>query len=244
VGPLESRDRSLALEENRVRDIGLAIDWRAEWERCAPDYVSALLREPPREQEAREELLFCLLGGHGIAFELARSAWERLVEIDCLSNLWDRGDLEKTIAIQLNEPQFRPVRRDGSLRRYRYPTSKATQLVNALSWLDQYEQLVATLSEIPNERDRRILMCTCPGVGMKTASWYLRNVGLARELAVIDIHILRALDSQGRLPAGRLPSAYDRIERAFLDWCGEVGAPPGAFDLFLWDLQRRTRQRR
>jgi thermostable 8-oxoguanine DNA glycosylase len=66
----------------------------------------------------------------------------------------------------------------------------------------------------------------------------LRNVGLGQALAVIDIHVLRALTAAGRVSDARLPRDYDAIEQRFLSWCEELNAPPAAFDLMLWEWQR------
>jgi thermostable 8-oxoguanine DNA glycosylase len=61
---------------------------------------------------------------------------------------------------------------------------------------------------------------------------------LAEGLAVVDIHVLRALASAGRVTEARLPRDYYAVERCFLEWCQELDAPPAAFDLMLWELQR------
>jgi thermostable 8-oxoguanine DNA glycosylase len=66
----------------------------------------------------------------------------------------------------------------------------------------------------------------------------LRNLGLAQELAILDVHLLRALTAAGRVAGARLPRDYDLVEAAFLDWCRELDAPPAGFDLFVWEWQR------
>jgi len=96
------------------------------------------------------------------------------------------------------------------------------------------------LAAINDEGGRRKRLCECPGVGLKTASWLLRNIGLAAQLAVIDVHVLRALVDAGRVSGARLPRDYVVVERQFLDWCDELGASPAAFDLLLWEWQRAT----
>ena len=65
---------------------------------------------------------------------------------------------------------------------------------------------------IDDERVRRELLCGCPGFGYKTASWLLRNLGLGRGLAIIDVHVLRALADERRLVDVRLPRDYARVE--------------------------------
>jgi N-glycosylase/DNA lyase len=211
--------------------------WRA-WVEKADCYVDAVRRPRADEEAIRSEFLFCLLGGHGIMYELAESAWERLVEFGCLNYHWNHDELREQLERELARPQFRPVKRDGTLRRYRYPQSKARVVAEALHWLQCVGPLTAALEDVTNERERRKLLCLCPGIGLKTASWILRNSGYASELAVLDIHILRAMEREGRRPPGHLPKAYEIIEDAFLAWCRELAVPAAAFDLFLWEWQR------
>lgn len=224
-------DRDVA--ESLIRDDS----WRAVWSAHHARYDAAVSCAPSSESEFGDELVFCLLGGHGITFELSLSAAERMRELEIFGD-WERSQLEGVIHDELSAPQFRPVKRDGSLRRYRYPAAKARLVADAVQWVKANRPLVALLEQEPDETVRRQLLLGCPGIGPKTASWLLRNAGLAANVAVLDVHVLRAMASEGRLPAGRLPSAYLRIEASFLAWCKELAVAPAAFDLFLWEWQR------
>lgn len=90
------------------------------------------------------------------------------------------------------------------------------------------------------ERDRRAWLVGCPGPGPKSASWMLRNTGWAHHLAILDVHVLRAMTEAGVIADVRLPADYETVERRFLDWCRRLGAAPAIFDLFLWEWQRGT----
>jgi N-glycosylase/DNA lyase len=96
------------------------------------------------------------------------------------------------------------------------------------------------LVQIEDEHQRRLFLEQCPGVGPKTGSWILRNLGLASTLAILDVHVLRALEASGRVIEPSLPQDYPVVEQAFVAWCNELGASPAAFDLFLWEWQRGT----
>jgi thermostable 8-oxoguanine DNA glycosylase len=113
-------------------------------------------------------------------------------------------------------------------------------LRQADDWLREHAPggLLQRLLAIPEETDRRTWVCGCPGVGPKTASWLLRNIGLGERLAIIDVHLLRALQASGRAGSWRLPEHYLQLEQAFLDWSASLSAHPAAFDLFLWEYQR------
>jgi N-glycosylase/DNA lyase len=217
----------------------LTFDWSALWEEFGSAYierVTALANNSSRSVE--NELLFCLLGGHGVTFELARSAAFVLEALNIFSPEWNSAELEVAISSELAKAQFDPPRQDGSLRRYRYPRRKAHLIAQAAAWVASRAPLQETLLALLEEGSRRDLLCECPGIGLKTASWLLRNVGLAHYLAVIDVHLVRALTAADRIVDVRLPKDYHHIERCFLAWCEEINAPPAAFDLMLWEWQR------
>ena len=215
------------------------VDVETAWAACADLFCQAvnLDSEPPREQFERE-LAFCLLGGFGISYEHALSVTEHIIELDPFDRAWDEDALEKRLMFELSQPRYQPRRADGSLRRYRFPKRKAQVLVTARRWLLDQGDVVAALTSIDSDRDRRQLMHECPGIGLKTASWLLRNLGLGTEFAILDVHVTRAMQAAGRIGPVRLPQDYELVEQAFLRWCCELNAPASAFDLFLWEWQR------
>ena len=191
--------------------------------------------------ELEDELLFCLLGGFGITYEHGRSACNAIRQLKPFSVEWTDENLSEAIAAALMRPQFEPRRMDGSLRRYRFPRQKASVIVKARNWVLNQGPLGEHLLQLDSAKERRRFLSECPGVGLKTASWLLRNLGLGDELAIVDIHVLRALVGAKRVPNGiRMPRDYELVEEAFLEWCDELGAPSGAFDLFIWHWQRGT----
>lgn len=215
------------------------VDWSALWGEFGSFYVERVTAPVDTgSHDIEDELLFCLLGGHGVTFELARSASAVLAPLNVFGRDWEANTLERLLREELEAAQFEPRRRDGSLRRYRYPRRKAQLIAQAADWARGRRPLLENLAALDDEHTRRQLLCGCPGVGLKTASWLLRNVGLAEGLAVVDIHVLRALASAGRVTETRLPRDYYSVERCFLEWCQELNAPPAAFDLMLWELQR------
>jgi N-glycosylase/DNA lyase len=213
-----------------------ALDWPAIWQEFGNEYVERV--QPQACPDIGTELLFCLLGGHGVPYELARSATLVLEPLLVFSSEWDTEALELSIRSALERPQFEPRRRDGSLRKYRYPARKAQLIARAATWFAGNAPLYERLATLGDEYRRRDYLCGCPGVGLKTASWMLRNVGLASNLAVVDIHVLRALVDAGRVGVVSLPRDYLAVEKSFLRWCAELSAAPAAIDLLLWEWQR------
>ena len=194
-----------------------------------------------RSLEVERELLFCLMGGFGITYEHGRSAADVIWQLGPFSEEWKDDDLFEAVSNSLLQAQFQPAKADGALRRYRFPLRKASIIVKARSWLHGNRPLNQRLRLIGNCRERRRFLSDCPGIGLKTASWLLRNLGMGAELATIDIHVLRALSEAGRVSESmQLPRDYELVEEAFLEWCQELNASPAAFDLFVWHWQRGT----
>ena len=194
-----------------------------------------------KPSEIEDELLFCLLGGFGITYEHGRSAYSTIRQLSPFSRDWQDEGLFNEISSVLMCPKFEPRKRDGSLRRYRFPKQKASAILKARHWFFNHDPLYDRLQQLSSPRERRKFLSQCPGVGFKTASWLLRNLGLGNELAIIDVHVLRALIMADRIPHDvRIPKDYEIAEVAFLAWCDELGAPSAAFDLFVWHWQRGT----
>ncbi len=233
----QTPDHGSARMELRDRPADIAsIYWEKAWEVAAPHYPGPTAGSLAGDQELRAELLFCLLGGHGISYDLNLSVADRL---------WTRGLFrtskrlqKRSIEAELRKPQFEPRCRDGALRRYRFPTRKAELLFAAQLWLERIGSLAVEISTIRGEPGRRDFLCSCPGLGPKSASWLLRNCGYARELAVLDIHVVRAMQACGRIDKADLSRDYEAIESAYLSWCRDYDADPARFDLIVWDFSR------
>jgi N-glycosylase/DNA lyase len=209
------------------------------WMICADLFEG--ITQPPRvvrRSQVHREFLFCLLGGFGVSFELASSATDVIGKLTPFDPEWHEDRLRTRLAKELSKPQFHPECCDGRLRRYRFAERKADVIVQARRWLLRRDNLLHDLRGLESERDRRQLLAGCPGIGPKTASWLLRNLGLAFELAILDVHVMHALKAAGRITSEKLPRDYERVEAQFLKWCHELHAPPAAFDLFVWEWQR------
>lgn len=112
--------------------------------------------------------------------------------------------------------------------------------------------LVRKLSSIHPLKARKMLISKVKvkGLKMKSASLFLRNLGLSRnELAILDTHILQWLEKLGivndlpRDPEGRIkqptPIEYREYEKRMEDW-NDTNAriPLDVLDLLLWEMGR------
>jgi N-glycosylase/DNA lyase len=230
-------------DQRDLSRIGRVDKWSQAWLEHAGHYTERVANasSPVDEQGCQRELVFCLLGGHGVKYELARSATEILVARGVLGECVRSGDrLQRWLQDLLGRPWYEPARVDGRGCRYRYPKRKALLLRQADDWLREHvsDGLLNHLATIEDEHERRAWLCECPGVGPKTASWLLRNIGLGDRLAILDVHVLRALEATGRAGEWQLSRHYVQLESAFLQWSASLDAVPAAFDLFLWEYQR------
>jgi thermostable 8-oxoguanine DNA glycosylase len=174
----------------------------------------------------RHEIAACLLGGHGITYEMNRAAFERLRELGMLDG--EQAD-EAAIEEHLRQP-FLLAHRSV---RYRFPRVKARYLHAALNRLAG--ETPGTLSA---EAFRRWLI-SFPGIGLKTASWITRNHLDCEDVAVIDIHVFRAGVIMGLFRAGhKLPRDYFELERRFLAFARAIGADPRRLDVLIWCQMR------
>ena len=79
------------------------------------------------------------------------------------------------------------------------------------------------------------------GMGYKEASHFLRNVGLGRDIAILDRHILKNLKKYGAI--NKVPDSvgsrkvYMDIEDKMRRFSKSVGIPFDALDLLFWSLQ-------
>jgi N-glycosylase/DNA lyase len=215
------------------------LDWRVLWHSVGSRYEErARVIRAHGEAAFKDELIFCLLSGHAVPYELARSAAEVVLSVQPLDEHWCADGLRDRLAAELEQPQFEPRRRDGSLRRYRFPQRKAALVAEACVWVRDRDPLWERLVSLRCEGERRDFLCGCPGTGLKTASFLLRNCGLADQLAILDVHVVRLMRLAGRVGNVRLPRDYATAEREYLRWCAELDASPAAFDLLLWELGR------
>lgn len=174
-----------------------------------------------------EDLAFCLLGGFGIKMELNQAAWERLHDAGVFDAdpVPSRDEIEKLLSEPLNV--------NGRLQRYRFPRQRAERLSIALN----------SIREAPPQTDNpvqfRDSLMKLPGIGPKTASWIVRNWLGSDEVAILDVHVLRAGTMIGLFPKDyRLPRDYIALERRFLDFAKALKVRAAALDALMWREMR------
>ena len=194
-------------------------------------YQSAAARSIGRNYNFRlgntltEEMTACLLGGYGMPAELALAAFYRLRERNLINENVGRTTLEDT----LGEPFQFGLRS----RRYRFPRQKANYLWKAIQAINS--------SQLPESaREIRDFLLTLPGIGPKTASWIVRNHFGSDDVAILDVHIMRAGLTMGLFrPTENPAKEYFKLEDRFLIFCEAIDEPASFVDSLMWDYMRR-----
>ncbi len=202
-------------------------------------------RRLPPERELWHELASCILGSQ-VPYEVAIAAAEhlkmaRLLDLPTAGH--DRQVYEARIARALKTTLLH-VPGSARGRRYRFPSARATHIGRtAHDIYDKGHRLHTVLMgcKTPQEA-RKLIISLATGVGPKQASLFLRNIGLAENLAILDVHVLRYMKRMDLiadcLTAVSSLSCYERIESIFCEHALSLGFKPSHFDLAVWVVGR------
>lgn len=210
--------------------------WGEPWQLFTPAYWLSQLWMANLDQVAEspyrargslaEELTFCLLGGHGITAELATAAFQACCSEKLISNL-------ETSAEKWEATLLRPLLLNERSIRYRYPRQKARFLSSAMGFLR-----TNSLAE-HSGRQLRDALLTITGVGPKTAGWVARNYLDTDEVAILDIHLVRAgLLCNLFVPEQRVERDYFVMEDRYIKFCRALEVRPSVLDCLIWDQMR------
>lgn len=179
-----------------------------------------------------EEVVYCILGGYGIPAEVGLAAAERVCsELPHLSDAADRLSL-------LQDLLTHPLQIAGRSVKYRFAAQRAEYLARALSMLSAVEE-----RELSDIAFRKALL-ELPGVGPKTASWIVRNRRASNEVAILDVHIVRACRIMGIFPRTSDPTRrYFELEERFLEFCRVTGSAASSMDAVMWSTMRALSQK-
>ncbi|TXD92826.1 8-oxoguanine DNA glycosylase [Mitsuaria sp. TWR114] len=168
-----------------------------------------------------EEVAACLLGGHGIPANVGLAAFRTVRDAGLLCGAPAEEDLLELLK--------RPIDIGGRPVRYRFAAQKARYLSRSLAAIAS--------SKPPQQtgRELRDWLLNLPGIGHKTASWIARNWLDADDVAILDIHILRA-GALGGFMDQRLTVErnYLELEQQFLEFSRCVRIRASELDSVIW----------
>lgn len=119
--------------------------------------------------------------------------------------------------------------------RSRFHNKKAGYIVNARRLFDKQ-----ILSQGDALKIRDNLVKGIKGIGYKEASHFLRNIGMGRDIAILDRHILKNLKRYGaiqRIPSSLSPKEYLDIEDKARRFSRIVNIPLEELDLLFWSKE-------
>lgn len=176
-----------------------------------------------------EEIVVCLLGGFGMPSEVGLAAFDRLKN----RSLIRQNILFSEIYDALYEPFTLD---DGRKIRYRFYNQKSRYIYELLNRAD--------LHQIPVDNDIlfREWLLTVGGIGLKTASWITRNWLNSNNVAILDIHILRAGILAGFYDQNihNLNKHYFSLEQQYLAFCDALEVSSAIMDAIIWDFMKKN----
>jgi N-glycosylase/DNA lyase len=171
-----------------------------------------------------EEVVACLLGGHGIKAETGMAAFENLKQLGMLSGA-------KIPKEDLTNALKAPLLVKGRLVRYRFATQKAKFIHDAL-------RLIASEDPPQKPLELRSWLLKIRGIGLKTASWITRNWMKTDSVAIIDIHIWQAGKLVGLFHEHRPDRDYLEMEDLFIKFAQGIRMKTSTLDTVIWSQMR------
>jgi N-glycosylase/DNA lyase len=196
---------------------------RCHWEEENPDFVTrnSLLREAT----------FCLLGGYGIRYEVNAAAYERFDQqgfFDVVPGTFEEHELRQWL--------LEPLLVGGRQIHYRFPNQRAGRIAGMCKTLGALQADDLSAGEL------RGALMAIDGIGPKTASWIVRNCRGSDEVAIIDIHLIRACQHMALFPDKlTLPKDYADLEDKFLRFSRAIDVRPSVLDAVMWSEVRKAR---
>jgi N-glycosylase/DNA lyase len=179
-------------------------------------------------QTFEEEVVACLLGGHGIPAELGIAAFERLRDRGLIAAA---GTSIEVLADTLRQP----LMLKGRSVVYRFWSQKARYVSSVLKSLQEEP------APVESPRALRDHLITLPGIGPKTASWIVRNWLGSNDVAILDIHVVRAGQLMGLFSTvDRVEQHYLKMESRFLALAEAMNVPAANLDSLIWQNMRNS----
>lgn len=175
-----------------------------------------------------EEITACLLGGYGMPAELGLAAFERLRNEKLIKPGVSYVKIKKALSTPF-------VLEEDKSKKYRFYNQKSKYIYSFLQRDD--------LDSIPEDNDIsfRNWLLNIDGIGPKTASWITRNWFQSENVAILDIHILRAGRIAGFFDKNHdVSSQYFDLERCFIRFCRAIQVLPSNMDAIIWNYMKKT----
>jgi N-glycosylase/DNA lyase len=179
--------------------------------------------------------IFCLLSSQFNAVRAANIAHCLVEAVPFFDQSLTLGSIEEACFTFLS----------SSKAGYRFPKSRALQISQC--WFpfaqikDQYHDYVSSFGSERCARNQ--IVERFPGLGLKQGSMFLRNIGAAKTLSVVDTHILFYLDVCHGWRADRLtPAKYLEAEDILTEAAARHSLDLNVFDTVVWTAARAIKR--
>ncbi len=139
--------------------------------------------------------------------------------------------VKKRLLFKAPAGAIRPVLKGRS----RFHNKKADYLVNARRSFDRSVLSAGNILDV-----RKKIVENIKGVGYKEASHFLRNIGLGKDIAILDRHILKNLKRYGvidTVPSSISVKSYLNIEESARSFAKKIGLALEELDLLFWSRE-------
>lgn len=199
------------------------------------------------EREIWIELVGCILGSR-VSYDHALSALKRLIQTDLVDQraiIKNPSLMEKKISMELSRSIYKPLKKNGTGRKFRYPNIRARHICqSALAIYSNGNTLKKFLKHKTDVILRDWISNNCSGIGPKQASLFLRNIGYSQRLAIIDSHVLKFMIEKELIhkPIRNISTSsnYIELENTFVKYADNIGIQPGTLDLAIWAVMSQT----
>lgn len=175
----------------------------------------------------KAECVACLLGGHGIPAEVGLAAFSAIIA---------DGFIEKhaVTSDELLTTLRRPLRlQSGRMVHYRFANQRSICIAELINSFEE-----PTTSDCIAIRN---WLTGFRGIGLKTASWIVRNWYGSDDIAILDIHIYRAGLLAGVFDNRQtIARDYLQLERRFLEFAMTLGVRPSLLDALIWHQMKKA----
>jgi len=226
-----------------IRELSLS---PAGWTRAVTSIAAELggaeehREEPIGEMDLWMVLVTCILGS-ATRFEQVRTA-----ALEVGSRISAPSEHEGCLDSCLMAALVSPVTGRGKVRFARQRVDQIARSYRAI--VEHWGSLgCIASSELPVAERRRWLVESCPGLGFKQASLFLRDAGASEGLAVLDRHLIRYLQFIGlvrkSVSGGLTGASYEAAELALATHAYSLGIPLRRFDRATWIVLRAASAR-
>jgi len=197
------------------------------------------------EEQLWNELVSCILGSQ-VRHEHSQCVIKYLISEDLLSIKYllnDGEHFERNLRSALEKPIPSPLTKTGSIK-YRYPRTKANYIRRTGESIYPTSSSIRRILTpcIDDRITRTRIMSVAVGIGPKQASLFLRNIGYAKNLAILDTHILKYMTFIGLVPqtlktVSYLPK-YEDIEGILNNYATKFKESLACLDTAIWIVMR------